>query len=180
MGKKISDFKVGQTFHSEFDKITRDLIKDYAEASGDKNPIHIREEVAKKAGLKGVIAHGLLSFGFIVKLLDEQVKDTGKVTGVYGQMRGKVRPGDTLITELKVTSIEDNTVKFDVLQKTITKVKIEKNGELVKMFEAGERGWVSDKDRKKGFLKQKDVDEGMLTYRERPCILGSASIQITT
>ncbi|MFO8020123.1 MAG: MaoC family dehydratase [Promethearchaeia archaeon] len=178
MTKKISDFKVGQKFRSEFDKMTRDLIKDYAEASGDKNPIHIREEVAKKAGLKGVIAHGLLSFGFIVKLLDKQVKGNGKVTGVYGQMRGKVRPGDTLITELEVTSIEDKTVQFDVLQKTVTKVEIEKDGEVVKMFEAGERGWISDKDREKGYLKQKKLDEGTLIYRVRPCILGSASIQI--
>jgi hypothetical protein len=32
---KISDVKVGQTIKNEFDGITRDLLKDYAKASGD-------------------------------------------------------------------------------------------------------------------------------------------------
>ena len=178
MGKKLADFKVGQKFSSEFDKMTRELINDYAEASGDKHPIHIREDVAKKAGLKGVIAHGLLSFGFIVKLLDEQIKNTGKVSSIYGEMRGIVRPGDKLITEIEVKSIESNNVNFDVLQKTITKVRIEKDGKIVKEFEAGERGWISEKDREANLIKQKDVEEGTLTYRERTCIIGNASVQV--
>lgn len=176
MAKNLSDFKVGDKISSSFEGIDRELIKKYANASGDTNPIHTRDEIAEKAGLKGVIAHGLLSFGFVIKLLDEQVGDNGKVLNIYGEMRGQVRPKDTLITECTVTSIDRNMVNFDVLQKTITKIKIEDNGEIVKTFEAEEKGWVSNKDIEKGLIKTKNVDEGILTYRERPCILGTGSI----
>lgn len=176
MAKKLSDFKVGDKISSSFDGIDRELIKKYANASGDTNPIHTRDEIAQKAGLKGVIAHGLLSFGFVIKLLDKQVGNNGKVLNVYGEMRGQVRPKDTLITECTVTSVDGSMVNFDVLQKTLTKIKIEKDGELVKAFEAEQKGWISKKDIEKELIKTKDVDEGTLTYRERPCIFGTGSI----
>ena len=178
MGKKISDFKEGDKISSEFDDLTRELIVQYANSSGDTNPIHTRDEVAEKMGLKGVIAHGLFSLGFIVKLLDELVKDTGRIVKTFGEMRGQVRPGDKLITELTVKSVEGNNVDFDVLQKTITKIKIEKDGNLVESFEAEEKGWISEKDINLNLVKTREIQgKGILTYRERPCILGSASLQ---
>ena len=64
---KIADIKVGQVIKNEFNQITRDLLKQYAKASGDSNPIHTSDVVAERAGLGGVIAHGLFSFGFISK-----------------------------------------------------------------------------------------------------------------
>ena len=179
MGKKLSDFKLGDVIISEFDGITRELIKQYAEASGDTNPIHTRDEIAEKMGLKGVIAHGLLSFGFIIKMLDEFVKDTGKIIKIFGEMRGQVRPGDKLITELEVKSIEGNIVNFDVHQKTITNIKIEKAGKIVKSFEAENKGWISEKDIDLKLVKTKKVNgAGVLFYRERSCILGTASIKL--
>jgi acyl dehydratase len=36
----------------------------YAEASGDRNPIHLDEAVARKAGLPGCILHGLCTMAF--------------------------------------------------------------------------------------------------------------------
>ncbi|MCU5480544.1 acyl dehydratase [Bacillus sp. TE9106W] len=47
-----------------FPEITNFLLLKYAEASGDYNPIHISEEVAKQIGYKNVIAHGMLLMGF--------------------------------------------------------------------------------------------------------------------
>lgn len=40
-------------------------LKKYAEASGDYNPIHTNEDAARKVGLPGIIAHGMLSAGFL-------------------------------------------------------------------------------------------------------------------
>lgn len=49
--------------------VTRlDLIK-YAGASGDFNPIHTIDEEAEKAGLPGIIAHGMWTMGNLAKLL---------------------------------------------------------------------------------------------------------------
>jgi acyl dehydratase len=39
---------------------SRDDLARYAEASGDHNPIHLDHEAARRAGLGGVIVHGLL------------------------------------------------------------------------------------------------------------------------
>ena len=178
MGKTLSDFKEGDKISSEFDGLTRELIIQYANASGETNPIHTRDDVAEKMGLKGVVAHGLFSLGFIVKLLDELVKNTGKILKTFGEMRGQVRPGDKLITELTVKSVEGNIVNFDVLQMTITKIKIEKDGDLVESFEAEEKGWISEKDINLNLIKTREIaGKGILSYRERPCIIGNASIQ---
>src|SRR5699024_3914412 len=44
-----------------------DLIK-YAGASGDFNPIHTIDEEAEKAGLPGIIEHGMWTMGNLAKL----------------------------------------------------------------------------------------------------------------
>ncbi len=177
---KISDLNVGQVIKTEFDGISRDLLKKYAKASGDTNPIHTNDVVAERAGLKGVIAHGLFSFGFVTKLFEDFL-DLGKFgtpIDISVEMRGMVRVGDHLITEAKITKIENKRVYFDVTQTTITKVDVkDKNGHIVKQFEAGERGYISEKDVERGLIKTKEVEEGFLTYRERIATPGKAIIE---
>jgi len=51
----------------EFPVITQQQLQAYAEASGDFNPIHLDEQEAKKVGLPGVIAHGMLSAALIAE-----------------------------------------------------------------------------------------------------------------
>ncbi len=46
-------------------KIDRELLKRYADASGDQNPIHQDEAFAKSVGLPDVIAHGMLTMGLV-------------------------------------------------------------------------------------------------------------------
>jgi acyl dehydratase len=41
----------------------------YAQASGDHNPIHTDENVAKMAGLPGIIVHGLCTMAFTSKVM---------------------------------------------------------------------------------------------------------------
>ena len=45
--------------------ITRADLVAYAEASGDHNPIHQDEEVARSVGLPGVIAHGMYTLALV-------------------------------------------------------------------------------------------------------------------
>ncbi|MFX1389718.1 MAG: MaoC family dehydratase [Promethearchaeota archaeon] len=178
---KISDLKVGQVLKGEFEGITRDLLKQYAKASGDSNPIHTNDVVAERAGLKGVIAHGLLSFGFITKMFEEFLEHGkyGNIIDAKVQMRGMVRVGDKLITEATIKKIEGKRIFFNVVQTTITKVDIkDKAGNIVKQFEAGERGYISEKDINKDLVKIKDVPEGVLTYRERVATPGEVIIEL--
>ena len=178
---KISELKVGQVIKNEFNALTRDLLKQYAKASGDTNPIHVNEAVAKAAGLKGVIAHGLFSFGFISKLFEDFLEHGkyGNIIEFNVEMRGFVRVGDKLLTEATVDKIDGNRVFFNVKQTSFTNVDIkDKNGVIVKQFEAGERGYVSEKDIARGLIKTKEVEEGILTYRERVAIPGNAIIEL--
>ena len=43
--------------------LKQSMLNDYAQASGDHNPIHLDPEAAKKAGLPGVIAPGMFVMG---------------------------------------------------------------------------------------------------------------------
>jgi len=178
---KISDLKVGRVYKNEFDGITRDLLKQYAKASGDTNPIHINDAVAEAAGLKGVIAHGLFSLGFITKLFEDLLEHGkyGKIIDLDVEMRGMVRVGDRLVTEVTIEKIEGKKVFFDVKQTSFTNIDIkDKEGNIVKQFEAGERGYISDKDKKRGLVKIKEISEGTLTYRERIATPGQAIIEL--
>lgn len=54
------DFKVGQEFISDEKNVSRSQINQFAELTGDKNPLHINDEFAKRTIFKGRIAHGML------------------------------------------------------------------------------------------------------------------------
>ena len=178
---KISELRVGQVFKNEFDALTRDLLKKYAKASGDTNPIHVNDAVAEAAGLKGVIAHGLFSFGFISKLFEDLLEHGkyGKIIELLVEMRGMVRVGDKLVTEAIIEKIEGKRVFLKVTQTTFTKVDIkDSNDNIVEQFEAGERGYISEKDINRGLVKTKETENGTLTYRERVAIPGKAIIEL--
>jgi len=53
------NIEVGTALPERIFYIDRALLKQYADASGDQNPIHQNEEFAKSVGLPNVIAHGM-------------------------------------------------------------------------------------------------------------------------
>src|SRR5438309_10442878 len=55
--------------------VTVEQIRQYAEASGDRNPIHLDETFARSAGLPGVIAHGMLTMAFANQMVTEWLCD---------------------------------------------------------------------------------------------------------
>ena len=62
---------VGTNFDEKIFLINRDLVKRYADASGDQNPIHQNEEFALAVGLPNVIAHGMLTMALAGKYLTD-------------------------------------------------------------------------------------------------------------
>jgi acyl dehydratase len=64
-------FVTGQEFAPKTYKINRALLKQYADASGDQNPIHQDEAFAKSVGLPDVIAHGMLTMALAGKYLSD-------------------------------------------------------------------------------------------------------------
>jgi acyl dehydratase len=50
-----------------FPAVTAAMLKEYAAASGDSNPIHLDETVARATGLPGIIAHGMVVAAWIAE-----------------------------------------------------------------------------------------------------------------
>lgn len=61
--------------------IRQEQLRAYAQASGDHNPIHLDEAVARSSGLPGVIAHGMLSAAFIGERALELVESLPELRG---------------------------------------------------------------------------------------------------
>jgi acyl dehydratase len=72
----MSDFKVGDKVYVEV-KVTDDMVRKFAEVSGDFNPMHVDEEYAKKTRFKRRIAHGMLSAALISRALGQQLGPGG-------------------------------------------------------------------------------------------------------
>ena len=63
-------------------RITRADLVAYAEASGDHNPIHQDEDVARSVGLPGVIAHGMYTLALAARYVDEQLGEPGRIAQI--------------------------------------------------------------------------------------------------
>nr|WP_276610575.1 MaoC/PaaZ C-terminal domain-containing protein [Kineococcus siccus] len=60
-------------------ELTRADLRAYAEASGDRNPIHLDADVARSVGLPDVIAHGMLTMGLGGSVVTAWAGDPGAV-----------------------------------------------------------------------------------------------------
>jgi acyl dehydratase len=74
----------------------------YAEASGDRNPIHVDENVAKMAGLPGIIVHGLCTMAFTSKVMIDKLcgGDPTRLKRLRVRFSRPVRPGQTITTRV--------------------------------------------------------------------------------
>ncbi len=88
-------FSVAQTIDS-------DQTPRYAEASGDRNPIHVDENVAKMAALPGIIVHGLCTMAFASRALVETIcaGDPLRLKRMGVRFARPVFPGDSITTSI--------------------------------------------------------------------------------
>ena len=71
--------EVGANLPEKVFYLDRDLLKRYADASGDQNPIHQNEDFAVSVGLPNVIAHGMLTMALVGKYLSDFAGGSAKV-----------------------------------------------------------------------------------------------------
>ena len=118
---KFDQIKVGDELPSLELKFTRDHLVAYANASGDQNPIHQDEAVAKSVGLPDVIAHGMLTMGRAIRVVTDWVSDPTKVIDYSVRMTRPVvvpnnETGATVLFTGKVgeVNVENRTVRIDL------------------------------------------------------------------
>ena len=88
----------------------------YAGASGDFNPIHIDDELAKAVGLPRNILHGLYSMGLVAKANAAVTDgDPRALKRLSVQMRGMGVPEAEIVVTGTVKSVEGNRVVVDTV-----------------------------------------------------------------
>lgn len=70
---------VGEVLPSITVELTRKDLVRYAGASGDFNVIHWDERSALAVGLPGVIAHGMLTMGQALRVVNDWIGDPGRI-----------------------------------------------------------------------------------------------------
>ena len=101
-------------------KIDRELLKRYADASGDQNPIHQDEAFAKSVGLPDVIAHGMLTMGLVGQYVSEWAGGSANVKEFSARfIKPVVVPANTTV-ELVVNGVATEEAGLYRLELTAT------------------------------------------------------------
>jgi acyl dehydratase len=115
----------GQTLPPLTKRVTVEQIRQYAEASGDRNPIHLDDTFARSAGLPGVIAHGMLTMAFANQMVTDWLGDRSLLKSLHGRFAGMVLPGDDVTCSGSVASRDDGTRRV-VINLVVTNQRGEK------------------------------------------------------
>jgi acyl dehydratase len=114
----MSRIEIGTELAPKTFKINRELLIDYANASGDQNPIHQDEAFAKSVGLPDVIAHGMLTMALAGKYLSDVSGSQNVLEFSAKFIKPVVVPTGvdvSLIVSGKVTDVTDGVAKIDLL-----------------------------------------------------------------
>ena len=114
----MSKLEIGTELAPKTFKINRKLLVEYANASGDQNPIHQDEAFAKSVGLPDVIAHGMLTMALAGKYLSDISGSQSVIEFSAKFIKPVVVPADTevsLIISGKVTDVVNGTAKIELL-----------------------------------------------------------------
>ena len=114
----MSDLEVGQVVAEKTYPLSRDTLVRYAGASGDFNPIHYRDDVARSVGLDGVLAHGMLTMGVAVQPVVEWLGDPGRVLDYQVRFTRPVwvdpDSGAEITVVAKVGVVDDDGARIDL------------------------------------------------------------------
>jgi len=114
----MTELTVGDVIAERTVHLTRESLVRYAGASGDFNPIHYRDDVAKRVGLDGVLAHGMLTMGLAVGTIGEWLGDPGRIVDYAVNFSKPVvvdaDGGAEVQVSAKVGQLDDETARIDL------------------------------------------------------------------
>jgi len=97
--------KVGEKYSTKI-KVTPELINHFGQATGDMNPIHFDEKIAKNYGFETTISHGILPLGLISKILGTEFPGNGTIyTNQTIKFMKPILQNSEITISLKVLSI---------------------------------------------------------------------------
>ena len=113
----FEQIKIGDVLPEVSLALTQDMINEYAELSGDFNPIHVDLEAAAKSEFKGTIAHGTMPVEPIIQSIAGWLGVAWLPDGTEMHLRYRApsRPGDRIRCTARVLEKEIEDVKQIVM-----------------------------------------------------------------
>jgi len=126
MSVRFGDLVVGQELPPSTRTVTREAVKAYADASGDQNPLHQDDAVARAAGFPRVVAHGMFTMGALASWLVDWLGDPAALLRMKVHFRAPVLVDETIECAGRVRSLdpEARTAVLDVW------VRVERDGAI--------------------------------------------------
>ena len=125
MSVRFDDLEVGRDLPSSSRLVTREDVKAYADASGDQNPLHQDDDVARAAGFPRVVAHGMYTMGTLTSWLVDWLGDPAALLRLRVHFRAPVFVDESIECGGKVRSLDPQS-RTAVLE---VWVRVERDGE---------------------------------------------------
>ena len=110
----VTELNLGESVQSiKLDPVSRLHLIKYAGASGDFNPIHTIDEEAQKAGLPGIIAHGMWTMGNLAKLFSDSY-DIGFIEEYKIRFKRMVFLDDVITLQAQLREKKEDRFHFEV------------------------------------------------------------------
>jgi acyl dehydratase len=100
--------KIGDS--ASFQKtITADDIERFAELTGDRNPVHLDDDFARRTRFGRRIAHGMLGASLISAALAQELPGRGTIyLSQTLQFTAPIYPNDTITAQVVITNIRED------------------------------------------------------------------------
>ena len=123
--REFHDVVIGEELPELAREVTAEDVAAYAEAGGDRNPLHLDDAVARAAGFDGIIAHGMFTMGHLASAVVAWAGDAAAVTRLTSQFRAPVSMGETIVAGGRVAALHpgERTVTLELV------VTLERDGD---------------------------------------------------
>lgn len=92
----------------------------FTEISGDRNPLHYDEELARNTRFGGIVVQGGITSAILNAVVAEDLPGPGTVfLQVNWNFKAPVRPGDTIIGEVEVTKVREDKPITELLTRVL-------------------------------------------------------------
>jgi acyl dehydratase len=130
--KPLSAVAVGDELPQLRRLVTREDVVAYAEASGDRNPLHLDDAFARSVGFPGIIAHGMFTMGHMATAVTAFAGDPSKVVCISAQFRAPVFMGEEIVAGGRVVAADGETATLE------TWVRVDREGETAWPIKKGQ------------------------------------------
>lgn len=102
----VRDVEVRSDLPSWSRRVTAGDVKAYAQAGGDRNPLHQDDAVARAAGFPGIVAHGMFTMGHLSASLSRWAGGPERIRRISAQFRAPVFMGDEIVAGGRVKAVD--------------------------------------------------------------------------